>query len=114
MTGLTLMVARKQRISSVTERIRSVNRMNGELERAMRVGRQDHSVPDRVIRRRMADWRYRRRGPRSRQALGLPCPVTASRHDGTTASKATLHDPRPTFSHRGRLEEGALARQRWP
>jgi hypothetical protein len=50
MGNLALMVPQKHLMPSMTERTRSVNRMDGELEGAIRVRRQDDPVPDRVVR----------------------------------------------------------------
>jgi hypothetical protein len=53
MGNLALMVPQKHLMPSMTERTRSVNRVDRELERAIRIGRQDDPVPDRAVRHRM-------------------------------------------------------------
>ena len=45
MGNLALMVPQKHLMPSMTERTRSVNHMDGELERAIRVGRQENPFP---------------------------------------------------------------------
>jgi hypothetical protein len=55
MGNLALMIPQRHLMPSLTERVRSVNHLDGEFERATRAGRKDDRIPVCVVRRRVVE-----------------------------------------------------------